>query len=138
MFQMVKDRRVVFAALCASSILLVWGTAFGGRSFGPVRAVLVALPYGDKVGHMALYGAISFTLAMLVRTRRHLMVTALAVMSIGIADEFRQLTEGNRNFSVGDVLANLAGVLLALLLATIVERINAPETHPESAELYIL
>jgi len=116
-------RKLVMAAVVSTSLLLVWGTAFGGRSYGPVRAVLRALPYGDKVGHFSLYGAITLGLAMLVRTRNQAIGAGVAVIALGIGDEFRQLTEPNRNFSIGDVLANLGGVSLGLLAALIISRI---------------
>lgn len=125
MYEVMNDRRLVFMGLIASSTLLVWGTAFNGRSFGPIRAVLVALPYGDKVGHLGLYGAIALALGLLVRTKAQVAGTGLAVILLGVADEFRQLTEGNRNFSAGDVLANLAGVCLGLLVAYTFRRVAA-------------
>ncbi len=116
-------RKLVVAALVSTTMLLVWGTAFGGRSYGPVRAVLRALPYGDKVGHFSLYGAITLGLAMLVRTRNQAIGAGVAVIALGIGDEFRQLTEPNRNFSLGDVLANLGGVSLGLLAALLISRL---------------
>lgn len=116
-------RKLVIAAVVSTSLLLVWGTAFGGRSYGPIRAVLRALPYGDKVGHFSLYGAITLGLAMLVRTRNQAIGAGVAVIALGIGDEFRQLTEPNRNFSIGDVLANLGGVSLGLLAALMMSRI---------------
>jgi hypothetical protein len=124
MLQSLNNQRVIGAWLVGASTLLVWGTAFGGRSFGPIRAILIALPYGDKVGHFALYGIIALALGLLTQTRTHLVGAGLAVIVIGVADEFRQLTESNRNFSAGDVLANLAGVCLGLLAALAVQRIR--------------
>lgn len=135
---MMNDRRAVIATLVASSALLIWGTAFGGRSFGPIRAILVALPYGDKVGHLGLYGAIAFALGLLVRTRDQVALAGLMVVALGVADEFRQLTESNRNFSAGDVLANLAGVSLGLLAAYSVRRIRQTMGDRTDAEFYIL
>ena len=118
-------RKFVVTALVSTTMLLVWGTAFGGRSYGPVRAILRALPYGDKVGHFSLYGAMTLGLAMLVRTRNQAIGAGVAVIALGIGDEFRQLTEPNRNFSLGDVLANLGGVSLGLLAALVISRIAA-------------
>jgi VanZ family protein len=122
MVQSLNNQRVVSSWLVGASTLLIWGTAFGGRSFGPIRALLVALPYGDKVGHFALYGTIALALGLLAQKRTHLVGAGLAVILIGVADEFRQLTESNRNFSAGDVLANLAGVCLGLIAALAVHR----------------
>ena len=135
---MLKDRRLVAIGLVASSTLLVWGTAFDGRSFGPIRALLVALPYGDKVGHLGLYGAIALALGLLVRTKAHVAGTGLAVILLGVGDEFRQLTEGNRNFSIGDVLANLAGVCLGLLVAYACRHSVTGTDGLKKSALYIL
>jgi len=109
----------------AASALLVWGSALGGRSWGPVRAVLRWLPYGDKVGHFGLYGAITFAAAMLVRTRLQAVAVGVGVIALGIADEFRQLLEPHRNFSISDVLANLGGVCLGLLAVLAVMRFTS-------------
>ncbi len=138
MYDVMNDRRLVVIGLVASSALLVWGTAFNGRSFGPIKALLVALPYGDKVGHLGLYGAIALALGLLVRTKAHVAGTGLGVIVLGVADEFRQLTEGNRNFSAGDVLANLAGVCLGLLVAYTFRRVQAVSNVSSGSELSVV
>lgn len=117
-----RTRAFMTSSLVLTSLVLVWGTALGGRSFAPVRLVLVAMPHGDKVGHFVLYGVIALTGALLTETRDNAAALGLFVVVIGVADEFRQLTESNRNFSAGDVLANLAGVCLGLLVALVVQR----------------
>jgi hypothetical protein len=118
----VRSRAVAILSLVLTSMVLLWGTALGGRSFAPVRAVLVALPYGDKVGHFVLYGIVALSGALLVRTRPQAAGLGLFVILLGVGDEFRQLTENNRNFSAGDVLANLAGVSLGLLFVLVLAR----------------
>lgn len=117
------NRQRTIAVLVATSLLLLWGTAFDGYRFGPVRSVLRALPYGDKVGHFGLYGAITVGVLMLVRTRTQAITAALLVILVGIGDEFRQLTEPHRNFSISDVLANLGGVALGLLAVLLLSRV---------------
>lgn len=138
MLGVIRDRWLVVGGLLASSSLLIWGTAFGGRSFGPVRALLVALPYGDKVGHLGLYGSIALALGLLVRNRADVAGAGLAVILLGVGDEFRQLTEGNRNFSAGDILANLAGVSIGLLVAFAWRRMQGSTADQLESELYIL
>lgn len=103
--------------LFAATGLLLWGTAFGGRSFGPIRFLLQTTPHGDKVGHFVLYGAIVFAVALVVRRRPAAITAALAMLLLGVADEFRQLLVGGRNFDLDDILANGAGICLGLLLA---------------------
>jgi len=116
------NRTWTAAAVGTTTLLLIWGTAFNGYRFGPVRAVLRALPYGDKVGHFGLYGVITLGLALLVRTRTQAVGAGLAVLLLGIGDEFRQLLEPRRNFSITDVMANLGGVSLGLLGALLLSR----------------
>ena len=111
------------ALVATASTLLVWGTVFIGFRFGPVRFILRALPYGDKLGHFALYGSITLGAALLVRTRQQAIGAALAIIIVGILDEFRQLFQGGRNFDIADVLANLGGISLGLLTALILMRI---------------
>ncbi len=137
MYDVINDRRLVAIGLVSSMTLLVWGTAFNGRSFGPIRALLVTLPYGDKVGHFGLYGAIAMALGLLVRSKTHVAACGLGVIVLGVADEFRQLTEGNRNFSAGDVLANLAGVCLGLLVAYMFRRLKAIVDETSGSEFVV-
>lgn len=135
------NRRATIALLIGTSLLLVWGTALNGRQFGPIRALLRALPHGDKVGHFGLYGTITLAAASLVRTRTQAIGAALAIILVGIGDEYRQLSEGGRNFSAGDVLANLAGVCTGLLVALAVSRIvtrRAASNELTQDSLYIL
>ncbi len=117
--------------LFVASGLLVWGTGFDGRSVGPIRFVLRALPHGDKVGHFALYGAIVFALGLLLRNRVSVVRAAMSVFVLGVADEYRQLFLGGRNFDLFDVLANMAGICAGLTIALLVLRltiVDAPNT----------
>jgi len=102
--------------------LLGWGTLLGGGSSTLVETLLGALPFGDKVGHFGLYGAITFGLAMMTRTQRNAMGVATAVMVVGVADEVRQLLYPSRSFTVSDLAANLIGVSLGLGAAMLVRR----------------
>jgi len=116
------NKQLSIVAFIVASTTLVWGSALGGRSWGPVRAVLRWLPYGDKVGHFAIYGSITFAAAMMARTRLQAVAVGVGVITLGVADEFRQLLEPHRNFSISDVLANLGGVCAGLLAVLAVMR----------------
>ncbi len=120
------------ALLIGAAMTLIWGTVLGGYAWEPIRPILRALPYGDKVGHFALYGAITLATALLVRTRQQAIGAAVAVILIGVGDEFRQLLEPRRNFSIGDVLANLGGISLGLLVALMIMRIVATSNSKHS------
>lgn len=108
------------ALLAAATGLLVWGTAFDGRSFGPIRFLLRATPHGDKVGHFVLYGAIVFAVSLVLRKRTTSLAAAFVMLIVGIADEYRQLFLGGRNFDLDDVLANAGGICLGLLAALVI------------------
>lgn len=126
--------RVGLSVLGAASGLLVWGTGFGGRSFGPVRFLLVTTPHGDKVGHFVLYGAIVFALAILTRRPFPAVTGALVMFAIGVADEFRQLWVGGRNFDLLDIAANFAGIAAGLIAAGVVLGLVETKTPTRQVE----
>lgn len=115
------------ALLATAGGLLVWGSVFNGFRFGPVRFILRALPYSDKLGHFALYGSITLAVAFLVRTRQQAIGAAVGLIVLGILDEFRQLFQGGRNFDIIDVVANLGGISLGLLAALVIMRFVSSE-----------
>lgn len=102
--------------------LLVWGTGYSGRSFGPIRFLLRATPYGDKVGHFVLYGALAFAASLVVKNRISAFAAAFLLFILGIGDEYRQLFVGGRNFDLADILANTGGICAGLLTAFVVLR----------------
>jgi len=107
--------------------LLVWFTAFDGWRIGPFRDLLRSVPLSDKIGHFAIYGSIAFFAALLARRPERIRVAAAAVMLVGIADEFRQLGEFGRTYSVEDVIANGLGVLAGVALAKLILRRRGPD-----------
>ena len=116
------QRRFVSAFAVLTASLLVWGTAFGGHRARPVRGLLELVPFSDKLGHLLLYGVVAFGIAILSPTRRVAVGAATALLALGIADEFRQLTEYGRTFSSSDVVANAAGIGLGLAVAVVVRQ----------------
>ena len=115
-------RKFTLLAVSATATLLVWGTALGGRSFGPIPGLLDHVPHADKVGHFVLYGAIMFGVVLLVRTRVQAIGASVVVILLGIGDEFRQRSALDRNFDILDVLSNVGGVALGLLAALLLSR----------------
>ena len=107
--------------------LLVWFTAFDGWRVGPFRDLLRSVPLSDKIGHFAIYGSIAFFAALLAKRPERIRVAAVAVMLIGIADEFRQLGEFGRTYSVEDVIANGLGILAGVALAKLILRRQGPD-----------
>ncbi len=113
-------KRIGLTILLVATSLLVWGTGFEGRSFGPIRFLLQVTPYGDKVGHFVLYGSIVFALALLAKRTVPAVIAAAMMFIIGVADEFRQLFVGGRNFDLKDIAANTLGICLGLIAAMII------------------
>jgi len=72
---------------------------------------------GDKLGHLAAYGALMFWFCQLYPARRARLGYALGFVAMGIAIEFIQRATGYRSFEVWDMIADAAGVLLGWLLA---------------------
>jgi len=72
----------------------------------------------DKLGHFLAYGTLSAWAVMIFRTRRAWVLSAIGLISLGIAMEFAQgyLTI-NRMMDWHDALANAMGVGLGLCLA---------------------
>ncbi len=111
-------KRIGEITLVSATALLVWGTGFEARSFGPIRFLLRTMPYGDKVGHFVVYGVIVFALTIVLRSQIRSACGALSMFIVGIADEYRQLFDIDRNFELNDVLANTAGILCGLIAAS--------------------
>lgn len=114
-------------ALLASAIaalfgLLVWFTVFGGWRVGPFREILQSVPMSDKVGHFMIYGSIAFFAALLAKHPARIRAAAAAVMLLGIADEFRQLSDFGRTYSIGDIVANGLGILAGVVVAMTILR----------------
>lgn len=100
--------------------LLVWFTAFDGWRVGPFREILQSVPMSDKVGHFVIYGSIAFFAALLAKHPVRIRSAAAAVMLLGIADEFRQLGEFGRTYSIGDIVANGLGILAGVAVAKMI------------------
>lgn len=118
--------------------LLIWVTALEGWRVGPIRDILQSVPSSDKVGHFAIYGSIAFFAALLLKSPTRIRCAAAATMFIGVADEFRQLGEFGRTYSIEDVIANGLGIFVGVTLANLflrtrnrgeVERIGEAERH---------
>ena len=72
---------------------------------------------GDKLQHIAAYGALMFWFCVLYRPFRVRALYAAGFIAMGIALEFVQRWLGYRSFEVADMAANTAGVALGLGIA---------------------
>lgn len=115
-------------AVAALIGLLVWFTVLDGWRVGPFREILRSIPMSDKVGHFVIYGSIAFFAALLAKHPARIRAAAAAVMLLGIADEFRQIGDFGRTYSIEDIIANGLGILAGVTVAKmILRRQNTPE-----------
>jgi VanZ family protein len=77
----------------------------------------IELEQGDKLGHLASYGALMFWFCQLYAGRGARLAYAVGFTLMGVALEFAQGALGTRSFEPADMLANAAGVALGWLLA---------------------
>lgn len=105
-----------FAVLALVGVL-VWVTVLGGWRFGPIRELLVSVPASDKIGHALIYGTITFFAALVAKRPARIRGVAWVVLAVGVIDEFRQLGEMGRAFTVGDLIANAVGVVVGVAVA---------------------
>ncbi|GEA10431.1 VanZ family protein [Alteromonas sp. KUL49] len=83
---------------------------------------LHSIPFGDKVGHITLYGMLSalfinafkFRVIHLWRTKCYL--GALIIAIVAVTEECTQILFSSRNFDGYDLTANLIGVLLSSVI----------------------
>ncbi|MEM6785589.1 MAG: VanZ family protein [Bacteroidota bacterium] len=81
------------------------------------------LPYGDKLGHLVLFGLLALALNVAFRLRtvalgrvRAYLGTAL-VSAFVVVEELSQLFIATRTFDLVDLLADTVGIALATLLS---------------------
>lgn len=128
-----RSEALFAVAVAALFGLLVWFTAFDGWRIGPFREVLRSVPLSDKIGHFVIYGSIAFFAALLAKRPARIRAAVAAVMLVGVADEYRQLGEFGRTYSIEDLIANgfgiLAGVALAMMWLRSRARVSVSLQH---------
>ena len=72
--------------------------------------------WGDKANHLLAYGFLMGWFGQLLKSSRHWLFTAVALVLMGVLMEIIQGTLPHRWFDVKDAVANTVGVLLALLV----------------------
>lgn len=79
----------------------------------------IDIEQGDKLGHIAAYGALMFWFCQLYPTRHARIGYALGFVAMGIVLEFVQRATGYRSFELWDMAADGAGALIGWLLAAL-------------------
>jgi len=91
--------------------LLIW------LSLTPSPPTVGDLPHLDKLEHLLAYALLMLWFAQLRLTNPQRAITAAALLALGIALEFAQASGGVREFSIADMIADLAGIALGWFAA---------------------
>lgn len=82
--------------------------------FGFIKAI----PYGDKVAHILLYGTLAFLLNIAMRfksivlLRLNIQLGATLVLAFALIEEFSQYFVSSRTLDAIDVIADIVGIVL--------------------------
>ena len=108
-----KDRIVILlrAAWAAAVVVVVIASLLPADS-KPIQA-LEKLEISDKIEHMAAYFALAF-LPAIHEKKRFVVAAALGAVALGVALEYGQLYLGWRDFEIGDMIADAAGVAVGI------------------------
>ncbi len=126
----VSARRLVWLAWILWTVCVVVGELLPHDSV-PMKLIDL-LPVSDKVVHFVAYAGIALCPALALGARDGALFGAAAV-AMGVALEYIQRMVG-RDFEVGDMLANAAGVLTGLLLGLILRARTTGRIHGDSIE----
>ena len=74
----------------------------------------LGIEHGDKLGHFAAYGAVTFWFGQLYARLATRAAYATGFIAMGVALEFVQRALGYRSFEVLDMVADAIGVVLGL------------------------
>jgi len=76
--------------------------------------IVRVIPYGDKVMHAVLYGVMAMLLnyGLGYRTIHKFQLGTVIVLLFAVIEEFSQVFITTRTFDIGDLLADLTGVVL--------------------------
>ncbi len=118
-------------SLTAGSILLLGTFFYVFLGAAPVTGVahlyasfglegLISLEALFTLGHMAVYGVLTLSLCAIFRSASKRPAIAATLMGIGVAIEILQEEFFGRQFQLGDVAANMAGIAAALGLLAII------------------
>ena len=100
-------------------ILTILGVVVGSLlpAGGPVMTQVARLHVSDKILHFSAYAVLSIIPALAFQRRRSVLLTAAALVVLGLALEFAQHIVPGRSTDMRDELANTAGVAAGILVA---------------------
>lgn len=90
-----------------------------------------SMPYGDKIGHLLLFGVLALLLNFATKARQvavgplRLYLGVVLTLGFALLEEGSQLLFPSRSFELLDILADLLGVTLATVLTAGVYQLRA-------------
>jgi len=87
-----------------------------------------AIPYGDKIGHIVLYGILSFALSLVLNFRSVFIVNikiyygVIIVALFAFIEEITQAFYPNRTLDLLDIFADIIGFVLATFVLNMIEK----------------
>ena len=97
------------------------------------------LPYGDKMGHVLLFGALALLLNFATKARKvavgpvRLYLGVVLTLAFALLEEGSQLLFPSRSFELLDILADLIGVTLATFITSGFYRCRAYSRRPTTS-----
>lgn len=81
------------------------------------------IPYGDKIGHIVLYGFMAFLLNYGLGGRKWFkqQIGSLVVLVFSVLEEISQLYLPSRSFDFADIAASVVGIVLFTVLSQVVD-----------------
>ena len=83
-----------------------------------------ALPYGDKLGHILLYGALTALMVVALKfktisiLKMKVQLGSILVLSFAFIEEITQLFQVNRTFDLNDIVSDVIGVVVFTVITT--------------------
>ncbi len=116
-------RLITVAAVAFAAFIALTIYAANTGTYHPGIALVRWLPYGDKIGHLTLWGGLTLLINLAIpgRTvclhRWRLPLGTVVLSGVVLAEELSQGWLANRTLDPGDLLANLVGIGLATALS---------------------
>ena len=86
--------------------------------------IVRSLPYGDKLGHILLYGALTtlMVIALKFKTisihKKNVQLGSILVLGFAFIEEITQLFLVNRTFDLNDIVSDVIGVVVFTVITT--------------------
>ncbi|HAU93221.1 VanZ family protein [Alteromonas oceani] len=123
-------------AALAFLLFIVWVIYMANAGHNSVFFDFVAaIPYGDKLGHVGLFGTLTFLTVLASQfagwtlNNTRLYFAAIAVTLFVIGEEISQAFIPSRTFDVADLSADAVGILLAILVLRKLEKTAGMQTY---------